>query len=343
MATAFKPKFKKLTTFRAPVLLSRRLKILKTFSKNKWLACQKMYNPPRKWKVSKQQTSTLPGADFGQRRFSRLKKRYGLSLRFKQRCRFFYKVKNYSKFRQFALKAKSCGWTYKSPPLVYFQHLLESRLLFSLHRLSLVPSTELGVYSVESKGFFGNQTSYPFGPLQGHDFLNRSKLSLSPNYNLKGGEVLSCDLGFYSFFLKNYLKANNSRLYKKKALRRLAFNLHLRQSLISKPILAEPLPYARDLFHRWSEINSFLSAASQLENKKVFLDKYTAPKVRRYEGVFFNEPMLEKIGQTRYVKESGLKSSKLEQRTEKPASRRRVDKHKVQKSKRSFFTQSNNN
>ena len=338
MATAFKPKFKKLTIFRAPVLLSRRLKILKTFSKNKWLACQKMYNPPRKWKVSKQHTSTLPAADFGQRRFSRLKKRYGLSLRFKQRCRFFYKVKNYSKFRKFALKAKSCGWTYKSPPLVYFQHLLESRLLFSLHRLSLVPTTELGSYSVESKGFFGNQASQPFSSLVGHDFLNRSRLSLSPNYSLKGGEVLSSDLGFYSFFLRNYLKANNSRLFKKKAIRRLSFNLYLRQSLIQKTTLAEPLPYSRNLFHKWSEINSFLSAANQLENKKVFLDRYTAPKVRRYESVFFNEPMLEKIGQTRYVKESGLKSSKVEKRSVEQPSKGRTNKDKVQKHRRSFST-----
>ena len=336
MATAFKPKFKKLTTFRAPVLLSRRLKILKTFSKNKWLNCQKMYNPPRKWKISKQQTSTLPGADFGQRRFSRLKKRYGLSLRFKQRCRFFYKVKSYSKFRRFALKAKSCGWAYKSPPLVYFQHLMESRLLFSLYRLALVPTAELGLYSVESKGFFGNQASQPFGLLRGHDFLNRSKMVLSPNYNLKGGEVLSSDLGFYTFFLRNYLKANNSRLYNKKTIRRLAFNAYLRQSLISKAPLMEPLPYCRDLFHKWGELNSFLTYASQLENKKGLLNRQTTPKVGRYGGAFFNGPMLDKISRAQHAKDSRTKSSKSEKPLPEHTSKRGLEKNKSQRSKRSL-------
>ena len=113
MAGAFKPKFKKLPTFRAPVLLSRRLKILRIFSKKKWSFCLRTYNPLRKWKIVKQQQSCLPATSFGQRRLSRLKKRYGLILRFKQRCRFFYKVKDFSKFRRLALKAKNSGWSWK--------------------------------------------------------------------------------------------------------------------------------------------------------------------------------------------------------------------------------------
>ena len=81
MAGAFKPKFKKLPTFRAPVLLSRRLKILRIFSKKKWSFCLRTYNPLRKWKIVKQQQSCLPATSFGQRRLSRLKKRYGLIYR----------------------------------------------------------------------------------------------------------------------------------------------------------------------------------------------------------------------------------------------------------------------
>ena len=300
MAGAFKPKFKKLTTFRAPVLLSRRLKILRVFSKKKWFFCLKTYNPLRKWKIVKQQKSCLPATSFGQRRLSRLKKRYGLMLRFKQRCRFFYKVKDFSKFRRLALRAKNSGWSWKSPPSVYFQHLLESNLSFSLGRLGLVRTPEFGTYIIDSKKVFGAQAAQPFSPFRGHNSLERSKSLVSSNYSLKGGELMSFDLNLYSFLMRHYLKVNNSRLYGKKN-RRLAFKLWLRKAYASYTVLDEKMPHNREIFYKWSELDYFLGYISKPKNKalkdskedKVF-ETFAKQKICT-RPTHFSVPMLQKL------------------------------------------------
>ena len=315
MAGAFKPKFKKLPTFRAPVLLSRRLKILRIFSKKKWSFCLRTYNPLRKWKIVKQQQSCLPATSFGQRRLSRLKKRYGLILRFKQRCRFFYKVKDFSKFRRLALKAKNSGWSWKSPPSVYFQHLLESNLSFSLGRLGLVRTSEFGTYMIDSKKVFGAQAPQPFSPFRGHNSLERSKLLVSSNYSLKGGELMSFDLNLYSFLMRHYLRVNNSRLRKKK--RRLAFKLWLRKVYASYTVLDEKMPHNREIFYKWSELDYFLGYISKPKNKalkdpkeeKVF-EAFAKHKIGA-ALTHFSVPMLQKLEYVVQKKKTKAKKLRL--------------------------------
>ena len=315
MAGAFKPKFKKLPTFRAPVLLSRRLKILRIFSKKKWSFCLRTYNPLRKWKIVKQQQSCLPATSFGQRRLSRLKKRYGLILRFKQRCRFFYKVKDFSKFRRLALKAKNSGWSWKSPPSVYFQHLLESNLSFSLGRLGLVGTSEFGTYMIDSKKVFGAQAAQPFSPFRGHNLLERSKLLVSSNYSLKGGELMSFDLNLYSFLMRHYLRVNNSRLSKNK--RRLAFKLWLRKMYASYTPLDEKMPHNREIFYKWSELDYFLGYISKPKSKALKDSKEEKVFEARAKHkicaapIHFSVPMLQKLEYVVQKKKTKVKKLRL--------------------------------
>ena len=127
-------------------------------------------------------------------------------------------------------------------------------------------------------------------------------------------------------------------MYNKKAIRRLAFNVYLRQSIINKATLMEPLPYCRELFHKWGELNSFLTAANQLENKKGFSNPRTTFNVGRYGGTLFNGPMLDKISQTQQIKDSSTKSSKSEKSLPEHTSKRGLEKNKPRRSKRSLST-----
>jgi ribosomal protein S4 len=186
----YKPRYKRLVSFRHPLFYEKRGKIIK-FNRSKWHLLKRLYFL-KKFKFFKQDVSVLRfSKSFFEDNIVRLKKTYKFLLQDKQKLQFYFGSRRmrYFNLKRLAKCALRLSLNNKVSPGASFLFLLDNRLINILYRLNLVPS------ALDAKRLIDG----------GHVCINGTFL-LSSTYILKKSDMVILDPAICFLLYIQYLR-----------------------------------------------------------------------------------------------------------------------------------------